>query len=36
MIYLELFLAFLEVGMFSFGGAYAAIPLIRDVGSVQG
>ena len=31
MIYLELFLAFLEVGMFSFGGAYGAIPLIRDV-----
>ncbi len=31
MIYLELFLAFLEVGLFSFGGAYAAIPLIRDV-----
>ncbi len=31
MIYLELFFAFLEVGLFSFGGAYAAIPLIRDV-----
>lgn len=31
MIYLELFLAFLEVGCFSFGGAYGAIPLIRDV-----
>lgn len=31
MIYLELFLAFPEVGMFSFGGAYGAIPLIRDV-----
>lgn len=31
MIYLELFLAFLEVGLFSFGGAYGAIPLIRDV-----
>jgi len=31
MIYLELFLAFLKVGMFSFGGAYGAIPLIRDV-----
>jgi len=30
-IYLELFLGFLEVGCFSFGGAYAAIPLIRDV-----
>ena len=31
MIYLELFFAFLKVGMFSFGGAYGAIPLIRDV-----
>ena len=31
MIYLELLLGFLEVGCFSFGGAYAAIPLIRDV-----
>lgn len=31
MIYLELFLGFLNVGLFSFGGAYAAIPLIRDV-----
>jgi len=28
---LELLLGFLEVGCFSFGGAYAAIPLIRDV-----
>lgn len=31
MIYLELFLGFLKVGCFSFGGAYAAIPLIQDV-----
>lgn len=31
MIYLELLLGFLEVGLFSFGGAYAAIPIIRDV-----
>ena len=31
MIYLDLFLGFLRVGLFSFGGAYAAIPLIRDV-----
>ena len=31
MIYLDLFLGFLEVGCFSFGGAYGAIPLIRDV-----
>ena len=31
MIYLELFLGFLQVGLFSFGGAYGAIPLIREV-----
>ena len=31
MIYLDLFLGFLKVGCFSFGGAYSAIPLIRDV-----
>lgn len=31
MIYLQLFLGFLKVGCFSFGGAYAAIPIIRDV-----
>ena len=31
MIYLELFLGFLQVGCFTFGGAYGAIPLIRDV-----
>ncbi len=31
MIYLELFLGFLKVGLFAFGGAYAAVPLIRDV-----
>ena len=30
MIYLELFLGFLKVGCFAFGGAYGAIPLIRD------
>lgn len=36
MIYLELFWAFLKVGCFSFGGAYAAIPLIRDVVSSYG
>ena len=36
MIYLELFLAFLQVGAFSFGGAYGAIPLIRDVVSARG
>ena len=31
MIYLDLFLGFLKVGCFSFGGAYAAIPLIREI-----
>ena len=31
MIYLELLIGFLKVGCFSFGGAYGAIPLIRDV-----
>ena len=31
MIFLELLIGFLKVGLFSFGGAYAAIPLIRDV-----
>lgn len=29
MIYLELFLAFLEIGAFTFGGGYAMIPLIQ-------
>jgi len=36
MIYLDLFIGFLEVGFFSFGGAYAAIPLIRDVVMAHG
>ena len=31
MIFLELFAGFLKVGLFSFGGGYASIPLIRDV-----
>ena len=30
MILLELFIGFLKVGCFAFGGAYGAIPLIRD------
>lgn len=29
MIYIQLFLSFLQVGMFSFGGGYAAMPLIE-------
>lgn len=31
MIYVDLFFGFLRVGCFAFGGAYGAIPLIRDV-----
>ena len=31
MIFLELLAGFLEIGLFSFGGAYSAIPLIREV-----
>ena len=31
MIYWDLFVGFLQVGCFAFGGAYGAIPLIRDV-----
>ena len=30
MIYLQLFLSFLQVGMFSVGGGYAAMPLIQN------
>ncbi len=29
MIYLELFWAFFQIGLFSFGGGYAAVPLIQ-------
>ena len=29
MIYFQLFLAFLQIGAFSFGGGYAAMPLIQ-------
>nr|MBQ8245137.1 chromate transporter [Oscillospiraceae bacterium] len=31
MIYWDLLIGFLQVGCFAFGGAYGAIPLIRDV-----
>ena len=31
MILLQLLIGFLEIGCFSFGGAYSAIPLIREV-----
>lgn len=30
MIYLQLFLSFLQIGAFSFGGGYAAMPLIQN------
>ena len=30
MIYLKLFLSFLQIGLFSFGGGYAAMPLIQE------
>ena len=30
MIYLQLFLAFAQIGLFSFGGGYAAVPLIQS------
>ncbi len=30
MIYLELFLSFLQIGLLSFGGGYAAMPLIKE------
>ncbi len=36
MIYIDLLIGFLEVGFFSFGGGYAAIPLIRDVVTAHG
>lgn len=31
MIYFDLLIGFLKVGLFAFGGGYGAIPLIRDV-----
>lgn len=31
MIYLRILTSFIKVGLFSIGGAYAAIPLIRDI-----
>ncbi len=30
MIYLQLFLSFFQIGLFSFGGGYASLPLIRQ------
>lgn len=31
MIYLSLFIEFLKIGLFAFGGAYGAIPLIQEI-----
>ena len=31
MIYLKLFLSFLQIGLFSIGGGYAAMPLIQQL-----
>ena len=36
MIYLQLFLEFLKIGAFTFGGAYGAIPLIQQSVLAQG
>lgn len=30
MIYWQLFISFLKIGAFSFGGGYAALPLIQE------
>ena len=35
MIYLQLFFSFLQIGLFSVGGGYAAIPLIQNQVTVQ-
>lgn len=35
MIYLKLFLSFLQIGCFSFGGGYAAMPLIQEQVVIQ-
>ncbi len=36
MIYLELFLIFLGIGAFTFGGGYAMLPLIQDAVAAKG
>lgn len=36
MIYLKLFLSFVKIGLFSFGGGYAMIPLIQKEVAAQG
>lgn len=36
MIYLELFLTFLEIGAFTFGGGYAMLPLVQEQVTAHG
>ena len=36
MIYLELFLTFFKIGLFTFGGGYAMLPLIREEVALHG
>ena len=36
MIYLKLFLIFLKIGAFTFGGGYAMLPLVADEAAAQG
>ncbi len=36
MIYLELFFEFFKIGLFTFGGAYAMIPLLKEVVTSKG
>lgn len=36
MIYLELFLVFFKIGLFTFGGGYAMLPLIREEAIARG
>ena len=35
MIYLELFWSFFQVGLFSIGGGYAAMPLIQNLSLIH-
>ena len=36
MIYFNLFLTFLRIGLFTFGGGYAMLPMIREEAAAQG
>ena len=35
MIYLQLFLEFFKIGLFSFGGGYATIPFLYNISQVS-